>query len=58
MYNFDSNINLCVCREVSKIHEEFVRGDINFVYTYFKQKKEIKGEITLVFKFMEADKNE
>jgi len=58
MYNFDSNINLCVCREVSKIHEEFVRGDINFVYTYFKQKKEIKGEITLVFKFMEADENE
>jgi 16S rRNA (cytidine1402-2'-O)-methyltransferase len=58
MYNFDSNINLCVCREVSKIHEEFVRGDINFVYKYFKQKKEIKGEITLVFKFMEADENE
>lgn len=58
MYNFDSNLNLCVCREISKIHEEFVRGNINFVYTYFKEKKVVKGEITIVFKFIEEGENE
>jgi 16S rRNA (cytidine1402-2'-O)-methyltransferase len=58
MYNFDSNLNLCVCREISKIHEEFVRGNINSVYTYFKEKKMVKGEITIVFKFMKEGENE
>lgn len=58
MYNFNSNLYICVCRELTKIHEEFIRGNIGSVYSYFKEKGEVKGEITLVFKFMEAIVNE
>ena len=37
----------CVCRELTKIHEEKVRGTLAEVISYFKEKK-IKGEIVIV----------
>ena len=37
----------CVCRELTKIHEENVRGTLAEVISYFKEKK-IKGEIVIV----------
>jgi 16S rRNA (cytidine1402-2'-O)-methyltransferase len=52
MYNFDSKIFVCVCREMTKIHEEFFMGKIQEVIEHFKEKV-IKGEITIVFKFLE-----
>ena len=37
-----------VAREVSKIHEEFIRGKVGEILQALKSKPEIKGEITLL----------
>jgi 16S rRNA (cytidine1402-2'-O)-methyltransferase len=36
-----------VCREISKIHEESVRGSLEEVIAHFKE-KEPKGEIVII----------
>ena len=36
-----------VCREISKVHEESVRGSLDEVISHFKE-KEPKGEIVIV----------
>jgi 16S rRNA (cytidine1402-2'-O)-methyltransferase len=41
------NRPVCVAREMTKIHEEFIRGNISEVVMYFSNGK-IRGEITLV----------
>lgn len=40
-----------IAREMTKIYEEFIRGDIEEVIEKIKEKKEIKGEITIAAKF-------
>jgi 16S rRNA (cytidine1402-2'-O)-methyltransferase len=37
----------CVCRELTKIHEETVRGSLEEIVAYFKNKK-VKGEIVVI----------
>lgn len=37
----------CVCREISKIHEETVRGTIEELLTHFRSKT-VKGEIVII----------
>ena len=44
---FGNERRVCVCREISKIHEESVRGTINEVTTHFK-KHEPRGEFVVV----------
>jgi 16S rRNA (cytidine1402-2'-O)-methyltransferase len=44
---FGADRGCCVSRELSKLHEENVRGSLSEVYEHFKQ-KEVKGEIVLV----------
>jgi 16S rRNA (cytidine1402-2'-O)-methyltransferase len=44
---FGKDRSCCVSRELSKLHEENVRGSLSEVYEHFKQ-KEVKGEIVLV----------
>lgn len=39
--------NVCVCRELTKMHEEFFRGPLSSAIKHFEQ-KQIKGEIVLV----------
>jgi 16S rRNA (cytidine1402-2'-O)-methyltransferase len=41
------NRRICVAREMTKMYEEFWRGDINGAIEYFKS-KEPRGEFTLV----------
>ncbi len=41
---------LSIAREMTKIYEEFIRGDINEVLEKLKR-KEIKGEITIVLQY-------
>ena len=36
---------IVLAREITKIHEEFIRGDIDFL---IEKSKEIKGEIVLI----------
>jgi len=44
-----SKINLCVAKELTKIHENFFRGTTKEVLKIFNEKKElIKGEFVLV----------
>lgn len=45
---FGSGRNVSVSRELTKIHEENVRGNLNEVITYFKAKPTVKGEIVIV----------
>jgi 16S rRNA (cytidine1402-2'-O)-methyltransferase len=51
---FDDHIQICVCREMTKIHEEFIRGTVKNVYNDFLN-REIQGEITLVFQFEKVE---
>ena len=40
-------VNLCICREITKKYEEFFRGDINKSIQYFSENT-IKGEFCIV----------
>ncbi|NPA15214.1 MAG: 16S rRNA (cytidine(1402)-2'-O)-methyltransferase [Deferribacteres bacterium] len=40
--------NCCVAREVTKMHEEFLRGKVSEVIRLLEDRGEVKGEITLV----------
>ncbi len=42
------DIDICVAREMTKIHEEFFRGKVSQAIKYFGEKP-VKGEVTLVF---------
>lgn len=46
--DIDFEVKVCLCREMTKIHEEFIRGNPKEVLKRLSQ-GEIKGEITLVF---------
>jgi 16S rRNA (cytidine1402-2'-O)-methyltransferase len=37
-----------VAREVTKLHEEFLRGRASEVFETLKSRKDVKGEITLI----------
>ncbi len=43
------NVRVCVARELTKIHEEFIRGDIFEVMEELKNRKTVKGELTILF---------
>lgn len=47
--NLSENLNLIICRELTKIYEEIWRGDIKEAIKYFDNKK-IKGEFVLILK--------
>ncbi len=44
---FGENRDVCVCRELTKIHEENIRGSVEKVINYYTDKT-IKGEIVIV----------
>ncbi len=46
--NFGEDIECVIARELTKLHEEWIRGRIGEVYNILLN-KEIKGEITVVF---------
>lgn len=39
-----------VCREMTKIHEEFIRGTLSTISRFLKERPTVKGECTLVIK--------
>ena len=45
---FGSDRQASVSREISKIHEEHVRGTLDDLIRIFSARESIKGEITLV----------
>jgi 16S rRNA (cytidine1402-2'-O)-methyltransferase len=42
------DINLLLAREMTKIHEEYIFGNVDFVKRMIEKKGKLKGEITLV----------
>lgn len=44
---FSPERKVCVCREISKIHEENARGNLHEVLEHFKNKT-VKGEIVII----------
>lgn len=47
LYAQFGNINVCVCRELTKLFEEYKRGFIDEIISYYEEKG-VKGEIVLV----------
>ena len=45
---FGSNRKICVSRELTKIYEENMRGEIEDVIQFYTDKKEVKGEIVII----------
>ena len=45
--NMGSKRRISVSRELTKIYEETIRGDLSYIFTYFKNKK-LKGEFVIV----------
>ena len=41
------NRKACLAREITKLHEEYIRSDLVFILEELKQRKSIKGEISL-----------
>jgi 16S rRNA (cytidine1402-2'-O)-methyltransferase len=44
---FGKERQVCVCREISKLHEEYIRGTLMTVSDHFRRKG-IKGEIVII----------
>ncbi|MCD8297816.1 MAG: 16S rRNA (cytidine(1402)-2'-O)-methyltransferase [Prevotella sp.] len=53
---FGTDRNVCVCREISKIHEEYVRGSLTEVLTHFKE-NEPRGEFVIILAGKENNNN-
>jgi 16S rRNA (cytidine1402-2'-O)-methyltransferase len=51
------NRRICVAREMTKLYEEYWRGDVNGAIAYFGS-KEARGEFTLVIEGMQKVKSE
>ena len=47
--------NVVIAREVTKLHEEFLRGSVAGVLETLKARESVKGEITLLIGKVEAD---
>lgn len=47
LYSQFGNINVCICRELTKLFEEYKRGCIDEIISYYEEKG-VKGEIVLV----------
>ena len=56
LYTQFGNINVCVCRELTKLFEEYKRGCIDEIISYYEEKG-VKGEIVLVIEKI-VDKKE
>ena len=44
------NVDVCVARELTKLHEEYIRGKLKKVMEEIKERETLKGEVVLVFR--------
>jgi 16S rRNA (cytidine1402-2'-O)-methyltransferase len=47
--------NVVVCRELSKIHEEFIRGTVTEVHEELTSRVKIRGEIVVILDPIQRD---
>ncbi len=48
--SYGPEVNVCIARELTKVHEEYIRGKLGEVYESLKNMGEIKGEIVLLWR--------
>lgn len=53
-----SDRNICLARELTKIHEEFIRGNISDVINVLEQRENIKGEFVIIVEGNEFSQKE
>ena len=47
--------NIVVCRELSKIHEEFIRGTVTEVHEQLSSRQKVRGEIVVILDPIQKD---
>jgi len=47
---FGDEIPLCVARELTKIHEEYIRGTLGEVEEELRKRENLKGEVVILFR--------
>lgn len=47
---YTDDLSVCVARELTKTHEEFIRGTLSEVYNELSSRGEVKGEIVLLWR--------
>lgn len=47
---YTDDLSVCVARELTKMHEEFIRGTLSEVYNELSSRGEVKGEIVLLWR--------
>ena len=47
---YGGDLDACVARELTKLHEEYIRGKLSEVYQILKERGEIKGELVLLWR--------
>ena len=55
LYFLFGNINVCVCRELTKLFEEYKRGNLEEIISYYSEKG-VKGEIVLIVEKISEEK--
>ncbi|MCS6999195.1 MAG: 16S rRNA (cytidine(1402)-2'-O)-methyltransferase [Aquificaceae bacterium] len=48
---YGGEVMVCVARELTKVHEEYLRGKLSEVLQELQKRGEIKGEVVLVWKY-------
>lgn len=57
LYETFGDIEVCVCRELTKLFEEYKRGKVKDIISYYEEKG-VKGEIVLVIDKIKNEKEE
>jgi len=47
---YGEELLVCVARELTKLHEEYLRGKLSEVYNTLKERGEVKGEVVLLWR--------
>ena len=55
LYSLFGNINVCVCRELTKLFEEYKRGNLEEIISYYSEKG-VKGEIVFIIEKISEEK--
>ena len=50
IYEIFGNVPSCVARELTKLHEEYIRGSLEEVIQELEKREKIKGEVVILFR--------
>ncbi len=44
------NVEVCIAREITKMHEEYIRGNLREVMQEIRERENLKGEVVVIFR--------